>query len=144
MKIPFTRQAFLIVLLGTMPATAQDQSFKVIVNSGVSVTSLSAKEISQVFLKKTTNWPSGLKITAVNLGVDHPTREAFSQAIHGKGAHPIERRWESLIFAGMGVPPMKLETESDVVSFISSNAGAIGYVAATASLPAEVRELEIQ
>ena len=136
--------ALLGLLILPAPAETQQPGFKVIVNSGVSVSALSGKEISQIFLKKTTEWPSGLKITPVNLGVDHATREAFSKAIHGKGAHPIERRWETLIFSGMGVPPLKLDSESEVVEFIKNNAGAIGYVAAATSLPPEVKALEIE
>jgi len=136
--------AFLGLLIAATPADTQESTFKVIVNSGVAVSSLSPKEISQILLKKTTAWPSGLRITPVNLGVDHPTREAFSRAIHGKGAQPIERRWETLIFSGMGVPPLKLDTEADVVAFVRNNADAIGYVAADTPLPPEVKVLEIR
>ena len=131
------------LLAATTRAEAQEPTFKVVVNARVSTSSLSEKEVSKIFLKKTTAWPSGLKITAVNLGVEHPVREAFSQRIHGKGAHPIERRWETLIFSGMGVPPLKLSTEAEVVAFIRSNAGAIGYVAADTRLPDDVKALEI-
>lgn len=132
-----------VLLAATEVGEAQEPAFKVIVNARVSASSLSEKEVSKIFLKKTTAWPSGLKITAVNLGVDHPIREVFSQRIHGKGAHPIERRWETLIFSGMGVPPLKLTTEAEVVAFIGNNAGAIGYVAADTRLPDTVKALEI-
>jgi len=133
----------IVAVLAGVDIEAQEQAFKVIVNAGVSTSSLTVKELSRVFMKKDTTWPSGLKMTPVNLGADHPTREAFSQAVHGKGAQPIERRWETLIFSGMGVPPPKLEIESEVVEFVKSNAGAIGYVAAETPLPPEVKELEI-
>ena len=144
MKSSLPLLALLGVLLSAAPAVGQQSEFKVIVNAGVSVSSLSPKEISQIFLKKTTTWPSGLRITPVNLGVDHPTRESFSQAIHGKGAHPIQRRWETLIFSGMGVPPLQLDTEEEVVAFVKSNADGVGYVAAGTPLPPEVKVLEIK
>lgn len=143
MKNSLSALVLLVLLVAATRAEAQEPAFKVIVNARVSVSSLSEKDVSKIFLKKTTAWPSGLKITAVNLGVDHPTREAFSQRIHGKGAHPIERRWETLIFSGMGVPPLKLSTEAEVLAFIGNNAGAIGYVAADTRLPDEVKALEI-
>jgi len=143
MKIPLASLVLLGVLGAATRAESQAPAFKVIANAGVSTSSLTAKETSNIFLKKTTTWPSGLRITPVNLGVDHPTREAFSQAIHGKGAQPIERRWETLIFSGMGVPPLKLDTEAEVVDFVKSNVDAVGYVAAGTALPAEVKELEI-
>ena len=144
MKKSIPSLVILGLLLAAVPAHAEEAAFKVIVNAGVTVKPLTVKEISQVFLKKTTLWPSGLKITPVNLRVEHPTREEFSQAIHGKGAHPIERRWQTLIFSGMGVPPLQLDTEEEVVEFTKSNAGAVGYVAADTPLPAEVKELEIK
>ncbi len=43
----------------------------------------------------------------------------------------------------MGVPPLKLTTEAEVVAFIGNNAGAIGYVAADTLLPDTVKALEI-
>ena len=42
------------------------------------------------------------------------------------------------------MPPLKLDTETEVVAFIKNNAGAIGYVADDTVLPAEVKELEIK
>lgn len=132
------------LLAGAVPVGAEPPGFKLIVNARVSTPPLAVKEVARIFMKKSSTWPSGLRITPVDLTVDSPTREAFSRAVHGRGAEPVERRWQTLIFSGMGVPPVQMQSEDDVLSFVKNNVGAIGYVGSGTPLPSEVRELEVE
>ena len=118
------------LLAGTTLITgaAQAASFKIIVNNSVSVSSLSKKAASDLFLKKTTKWESGAAVTPVDQLDSSNTREGFSKAIHGKPAAAVKSYWNQQIFSGRDVPPVEKKSDAEVLSFVRSTPGAIGYV----------------
>ncbi len=122
---------------------AAPPGFKVIVNSSNSVTSLTSDEVSQIFLKRMTHWPAGGAVTPVDLPASSSVREAFSRKIHGRSANSIETFWTKQIFSGAAVPPLTLSSDREVIAYVRQNAGAIGYVSATATIPETVRTIEI-
>jgi hypothetical protein len=123
--------ALVPLLLGPTTAGAADSAVAVIVNSSNPVSSLSASEVSNLFLKKgKTTWPSGERVLPVDLGEQSAVREAFSRKIHGKGQGPIKAYWQKQIFSGRDVPPPEKGSAADVIAFVRGNRGAIGYVPA--------------
>jgi hypothetical protein len=50
--------------------------------------------------------------------------------------------WQRQIATGM-MPPMVKSSDEEVIVFVASNAGAIGYVSADVTLPASVKVLTI-
>lgn len=127
------RLAILAVLV-CIGLTLQAQSFKVIVNQSNTVSSLTAKEISDYFLKKETKWTNGDAVVPVDLSVKSGVREDFSNNIHGKSVSAIKSYWQQYVFAGKGTPPIEKNTDAEVVDFVKRNAGAIGYVSANADV----------
>lgn len=114
-------------------ARGEAQSFTVVVNEANPVSSLSADDVSKMFLKRTRSWPAGGSVVAVELNRASPVREAFSQAVHGRGAAAIESHWQQQIFAGKDVPPAEKPSDAEIVAFVKSNPHAIGYVSSGAS-----------
>lgn len=114
-------------------ARGEAQSFAVVVNEANPVASLSADEVSKMFLKKTRSWPGGGAVAPVELNRASPVREAFSQAVHGRGAAAIESHWQQQIFAGKDVPPAEKPNDAEVIAFVKSNPNAIGYVSSGAA-----------
>jgi ABC-type phosphate transport system substrate-binding protein len=104
------------------------EGYKVIVNSDNSVESLSAKEVSKIFLKKTTKWSDGTKIVPVDQESDNAARKNFTKSVHNKSVAAIKAYWQKKIFSGRGVPPAEKKSSRDVVSYVKQNPGAIGYV----------------
>jgi ABC-type phosphate transport system substrate-binding protein len=123
------------------PATAQD--FKVVVNAAAGVSSVSNSQLSDIFQKKARSLPDGTAAVPVDQPASSPVREAFSQAVHGRGASAIEAWWQQQIFAGKDVPPETKDSDAAVLSFVASTPGAIGYVSAGASLPGGVKEVPV-
>lgn len=114
-------------------AKIQAQSFKVIVNESNAVASLTAKEASDFFLKKKTKWPTGTSVMPVDLSSGSSVRETFSQQVHGKNTAAIRNYWQQAAFSGAGTAPSEKVSDADVVEYVKKNAGAIGYVSASAS-----------
>jgi ABC-type phosphate transport system substrate-binding protein len=127
------RLAILAVLV-CIGLTLQAQSFKVIVNQSNTVSSLTAKEISDYFLKKETKWTNGDAVVPVDLSAKSSVREDFSSNIHGKSVSAIKSYWQQYVFAGKGTPPIEKNTDAEVVDFVKRNTGAIGYVSANADV----------
>ena len=51
-----------------------------------------------------------------------------------RSASAVRAYWQQRIFAGVDVPPPQFKRDEDVVSYVLSHEGAIGYVSGTAEL----------
>jgi ABC-type phosphate transport system substrate-binding protein len=118
-------------------------SFKLVAHPRVATDSLLAADGSRIFLKKTAKWPDGSTVVPVDLPVASRVREAFSQAVHGKSASAVDAYWQKQIFTGRDLPPLTKATEAEVLAFVRSTPGALGYVSSeTASEGVKVIELK--
>ena len=131
-----SKRIAIALLFGTVmiTGTAQAASYKLIVNNSVSLNSLSKKAASDLFLKKTTKWENGSTVAPVDQLESSNTREGFSKAVHGKTAAAVKSYWNQQIFSGRDVPPVEKKSDAEVLSFVRSNPGAIGYVSEAASV----------
>jgi ABC-type phosphate transport system substrate-binding protein len=119
---------FLLLAAGIAVNEAKAQSYRVIVNEDNETTALTKENASRIFMKKTTAWKSGTKITVVDQSADSPVRKQFSLDIHGKALTAVKAYWQQQIFSGKGVPPAEKNGDSAVLEFVSNNPGAVGYV----------------
>jgi ABC-type phosphate transport system substrate-binding protein len=133
--------AVLAVLAST--ATVEAQEFKVIVNSANGTTDLAADGAAKLFLKQSAKFPNGTAAQPVDLGKGSPVRAAFSKAVLGRAVGAVESYWQQQIFSGKDVPPPAKASDDDVVAFVKSNPGAIGYVSAGAAT-AGVKVVEVK
>jgi hypothetical protein len=133
---------FLALLAGTATAQAPAE-FKVIVNTSNSLDSISARDLSRLFLKKDLEWPDGTPVDLVDLDPDSPTREAFSEAIHGRNVASIKSYWQRQIFAGKAVPPLERSNQAEVLVYVSRHPNAVAYITASAPMIDNVKVLRI-
>jgi ABC-type phosphate transport system substrate-binding protein len=123
----------LLIAIATAPLAAQ-QGYVVIVNDANSVSSVNATELSRMFMKKLNRWESGLDVVPVDLPESAAAREAFSAQVHGKSVSAVHAFWQQQIFSGRAVPPAEKASDEQVIAFVRSTPGAVGYVSAGASL----------
>ncbi len=133
---------FLAAAMAAPPAHAA--SFKLVVHSSNPVRSLSRDQISKIFLKKVTRWNDGGETRPVDLDDESRTREALSETIHGKDVASVKSYWQKMIFSGRATPPPELSSDAEVLAFVRSNPGAIGYVSAATSVGSGVAVVEIE
>ncbi len=129
--------------LGLPLAGQTDGSFKVVVNPSVQISEMSSAEVSRLFLKKTTRWSSGGQVLPVDQLPKSPVRIDFSQAIHRKDVDVVKSYWQAQIFSGIATPPPELASDAEVLSYVRSRAGAIGYLSKEASPGDGVKVLKI-
>lgn len=135
---------FLSLLLVPLRLAAQGSSFRVVVNAENPIESMRRQQVSQLFLKQVTKWKGGGKVEAVDLAKSSAVRHDFTAAVHGEDVEGIESYWMKRIFSGRGTPPPELAADDEVLEFVGSKAGAIGYVSAGTALGEGVRELQVE
>ncbi|HET6899638.1 MAG TPA: hypothetical protein VFK70_14880 [Vicinamibacteria bacterium] len=131
-----------IVIAGSAPAHAGD-AFKVIVNAKLTGQAVSRETLAQVYLGRVERWSDGKPIAAVDQSTTSPVRAAFSQTVLGMSILAVRQHWTRSIATGR-VPPMARSTDEDVIAFVSTRTGGVGYVSAEAILPDTVRSLAVQ
>ena len=119
----------MVLAVAIMPKMAfGDDSFKIIVHPGVKETSLTKVVLKQIFLKKTTQWQDGQWIKPIDQKKSSKVRQAFTKAVHGRSVSAVKNYWQQRIFSGRGVPPLEKSTDAQIVSYVLTHPGAIGYV----------------
>lgn len=127
------KKYILLLILISLGLGLHAQSYKIIVNNSNSTTTITTKDVSDLFLKKQSKWSNGTKVMAVDLNSSSDVRKSFSKDIHGKSVGAIKSYWQQYVFAGKGTPPVEKKSDSEVVNYVKNNSGAIGYVSADAS-----------
>ena len=115
---------------------------KVIANSSVGASSVSADELKGVFLATKTSLSDGSHVEPV-LEKGGATHEAFIKEYLGKSDAALQTYYRSLVFTGKASMPKTLGADADVVTYVAKTKGAIGYVSGGAPT-AGVKTLEVK
>jgi ABC-type phosphate transport system substrate-binding protein len=95
----------------------------VVVSAKNTATTMTAEEISQIYLGKS---------KAMKPVENAPIRNQFYTKVAGKDEAQVKAIWSKLVFTGKASPPKELPTSADVVKAIAADPNAIGYIERTA------------
>ena len=126
---------------GAREATAAD--FKVVVHVGNPTSSASTAQLGRLFLKKDTRWESGEAVEPVDQSAKSPVRAVFSTEVHRKDVGSVKSYWQQQVFSGRGTPPPEMSSDAEVLAFVRSHAGAIGYVSSAAAVGDGVKVVKL-
>lgn len=127
---------FASVVFISQNVNAQSQSVFVIVNVNNSV-NLSKQQIRNVFMGSASN----LGLDPVNLPPGELSRTLFNLKVVGLTEARIESYWAQMRFSGRMKPPIMMESEEEVLAFVSQNPDGIAYISSIDNLPATVKVL---
>jgi ABC-type phosphate transport system substrate-binding protein len=134
-----------IVTLGLLAShaspAAAETSFRVIVNLSVGGNQISRAGLSSIFLKEVRRWGDGTAAFPVDQSLRSEIRASFTHAVLRQEVDAVSVYWQQRMSSGV-VPPM-VKSEEQIISFVASTAGAIGYVSTDATLPLGVKVLTI-
>jgi ABC-type phosphate transport system substrate-binding protein len=119
------------MLLLLTPGMLWADDVVMIVNEAVPVVALSREEVKTIFLGKKTTWEDGQKIVFV-VQDKNQTSDTFLKTYVRKNPYHYTTYWKKQVFTGKGRAPLSFATDAEIVAFVSSTPGAIGYVAADA------------
>jgi ABC-type phosphate transport system substrate-binding protein len=126
------------------PSLAQDaEGFVVVVNAANETTEIPQDLVARMFLRKVRTWHKGTAVAPVDLSLATPLRAAFSRKVLGLSGSEVRDYWMKQTLSGGEVPPALRASESEVLEFVKSERGSIGYVSAGAKLPPEVKVVKV-
>lgn len=122
-------RVLLLVVAASAPAAAAD--VQLIANPELGVSELSAGDVRDIFLgNRTTVAGAAVEPVFAQSGVAH---DAFLKTYLGKSNAALRNYFKTLVFTGKGAQPKTFASDSEVLKYVASTKGAIGYVSTTAS-----------
>ena len=115
----------------------------VVVNGSNPALTMTRENVAKIFLRQVPTWPNGTEILPVDQIERAPARVAFARDIQGQTVKALKTYWQQRIFSGDESPPPERVTDSDVLTYVRSNSGAIGYVAEGTDLGPGVKAIAI-
>lgn len=145
-KLPVLLAVFLFFSLSSIPkALSQgDPGYLVIVNQSNPVISLSKKQVSNMLLRQITKWEDGKRVEPADLPEKSGVRKDFTKDVHGRSISSINSYWEKQVKGGLNLPTPTFDTDMDVIEYVKSRPGAIGYVSSAVNLPDEVKSITLK
>lgn len=121
---PFLRLLLLIVLSGLPAISRAEPQLVVIVHPDSGVDRLTRTEVTNIFLGRFRQLPSGLKAAPLDVTA---YRDAFYFALVAKTPPEINAYWARLKFSGRTAPPLQVD-QTTALARVASERGAITYV----------------
>ncbi len=121
--------SFLLLVLLTF-AKANDtcaQSF-VFIGNNVGFTKANTQTIKEIFKGKYTSWSNKESVTLVLPSTKSSNAAAVAKYLYGNTVNGMQKYWLSMVFQGRSNPPIFLESDDEIISYVTKNAGAIGIV----------------
>jgi len=115
----------------------------VIVNSANPVSTMRREQVARMFLREVPAWDNGEEILPVDQLERSPSRITFARDVQGQTVSSLKTYWQQRIFSGNESPPPERVSDSDVLTYVRSNPGAIGYVVEGTDLGTGVKALVI-
>lgn len=109
----------------SLPALAE---IAVIGNSAIATDSLTAKQISNLWLGKSKLIPGGGKPAVVDQKPGSPAHTEFYKKIVKKNSSQLKAYWAKVVFSGKGAPPKAMANDAEVIDWVTSTPGGLGYV----------------
>ena len=99
----------------------------IIGHSELPVDTLTVDELKNIFKGKMALWDNKQKINFVLLqgGRFH---DHFIRRYIRKTPRQYNRYWQRLVFSGRGYPPVTFGSEKEVLAYVESTPGSIGYI----------------
>ncbi len=119
--------ASIVGMAFTFPSVASAEDVVIIANNNTPTSSFTIDEIKHIFLAKKTQFKNGQKINFATLQKGQ-THDAFLRKYLQKSSSQFKRYFRTLVFTGKGKSPKAFDSEEDLVSYVASTNGAIGYV----------------
>lgn len=124
-----------IVMLMSVPSTAQDNNLVVIGNQSGVPAEIKINELKAVFRGERQRWSDGTKVVIAMIKTTTPLGKVISEKIYSMNGDEVRGFWSAISFAGKFDPPNVFNTESEVEVFVSQNPGAIAILDRNTNTP---------
>jgi ABC-type phosphate transport system substrate-binding protein len=117
------------MLLVALTLAAGDASAAggVVVIGDARLARLDAPTLEKIYLGRVIE-VDGIRVTAVNASSGSSIRNRFLQTYIRRDDDSYTGYWSVRRYSGLGVPPRELSGSTEVIDFVKSTPGAIGYI----------------
>lgn len=122
------RFLLLSVWLALMPVGEALAELVVIVNARSGVAVMTRNEIVNIFFGRYREFFNGVEVQPVDLADSHPDRARFYKGLVGKDLSDVNAYWSRQMFSGRMQPPVKVNTPDEILKWVASHPGGIGFV----------------
>lgn len=131
-----------LVAFGLAASAGADATYRVIVNPSVKGNQIPRGTLNSIFLRQAPRWGDGSPVQPVDQSFRSSIRRLFANDVHQRPIMELQIFWNRRMSNGVMPPPVK-QTDEEIVAYVASTPGAIGYVAPTTALPDSVKEIAI-
>ena len=135
------------VIVVPAPGGAADRAAfdgQVVIHADDEIRTIKRSELAAIFLGKKSTWDSGRKIIPTLQPEKNSVTRDFLRDVLGKSLSQYRAYWKRRLFSGGGTVPKPLRTSAEVIAFVASHEGAIGFVEKSAETNDKVVALEIR
>lgn len=100
----------------------------VVVNARCGVAAMTRNEVVNLFFGRYRQFFNGLEAQPVDLPDSHPDRARFYAGLVGKELADVNAYWSRQIFSGRVQPPPTVGSSEEVLKWVASHPGGIGFV----------------
>jgi ABC-type phosphate transport system substrate-binding protein len=112
----------------SLTAAASHADVVAVVSAKSPITALTASEVADLFLGKSSRFPNGWQALPVDQGEGSAARDEFYSKVIGKTGAQVRAYWSKMIFTGRGQPPPTVPNDVEMKKRIRENPAAIGYI----------------
>lgn len=105
----------------------------IIVNPAVPETVIESKDLQRIYLGKQTQWQDDTSIVPVMLK-SGPLHETFIEQYVDRSVQRFVTYWRQMVFTGKGIPPKSFARESELVAYVASTPGSVGFASTAANV----------
>lgn len=116
-----------LLTLALLLAGNQALASNVVIIGHASLSRLDAGTVQKVFTGKAIE-VGGVAVTAVNANTGSNVRNRFLQTFLNQDEEKYTAYWTVRRYIGKGAPPKELTSSAEVINFVQSTPGAIGYI----------------
>ncbi|MFD2110634.1 hypothetical protein [Thiorhodococcus fuscus] len=109
-------------------AIADEAALVVVMHAGAGIETLTRDQVINIFLGRFRKLPNGHLAIPIDQDSDHPMKAEFYRRLVGKNPAEIRAYWARLIFSGKTAPPREAKSEEQMIEWLMTQPGAIGYL----------------
>ncbi len=120
----------ILALLVLAPPVNAKEEILIIVNIDNQISELSHRELIDLYMGRSQQFPNGNHVIRVDQLPDSKIRETFYRSLVDKSITQVNAYWARLLFTGRASPPVVMTGDKLVIKTVSENRNTIGYIAA--------------
>lgn len=118
----------LLTLMLTCLVTTPISAIEVVTHAQVTDSSLTKSQLRRIYTMRQLHWSDNSAITVFVLPSQHSLHQRFAKEHLQMFPYQLNRIWHKLTYSGMGVAPIVVNSESELIQIIMNTPGSIGYI----------------